>query len=60
MMYFSYKQVCDVLFDNLKKHQDILRDSTASLHEKEYSRYCMYHCKELRKVFDSHAQKNDW
>ncbi len=60
MMYFSYKQVCDVLIQNLKKHQDILRDSTTPTYEKDYSRYCIYHCKEIQKIFDSQSKKQDW
>lgn len=59
-MYFSYKQVCDVLYENMIKHQKVLRESTAPQHEREYSRMCMYHYKELRQEFDCLKEKRDW
>jgi|TARA_B110001454_G_C12393826_1_gene297940 hypothetical protein len=58
-MYFSYKQVCDVLLKDLKKHQKVLRAGTAPEHERDYSRNCIYHYRELQEIFTSLKEKRE-
>ena len=59
-MYFSHEQVCRVLLNNERKHVNVLRESTTPEHERQYSRNCIFHTRELRKLFDDLAQKKDW
>ncbi len=59
-MYFSHEQVFRVLLNNEKKHVNVLKESTTPEHERVYSRNCIFHIREIRKLFDDLVEENTW
>jgi hypothetical protein len=59
-MYFSHEQVFRVLLESEQKHVKVLRESITPEHERVYSRNCIFHVRELRKLFEALEDKRGW